>query len=143
MSKIIIGAPSLSGKDANELVAVAFKGAAFPLSIIVASLITNSLVFPEVEGLFLNGEQSSVVVVIKDNDQLQRLASSIEQVAELNRHESMLTIEALVIEPELVVDVATDPEIVIEPALDAVIEPELVTDPVVETGKKAGKAKAV
>ena len=88
MSKIILGAPSLSGKGANELVAVAFKEAVFPLKVTVSSLITNSLIFPEVDGLFLEGELASVVVEINDYDTLQRLASSIEAVAEINRYEA-------------------------------------------------------
>lgn len=142
MSKIVLGAPSLSGKDANELVAVAFKGAVFPLDVTVTNLIGHSLSFPEVSGLFITASyevKPSVVVEIKDNDALQRLASSIEQIAELNDHEAMLAIEWEV-DPELVADDESPEkdEVIDEPALDAVIEPKSVVD----TGKKAGK-KAV
>lgn len=123
MSKIILGAPSLSGKGANELVAAAFIEAVFPLKVTVSNLITNSLIFPEVDGLFLEGEQASVVVEINDYDTLQRLASSIEAVAEINRYEALLTIETWV-DAELVIDTS-----------------EVAVDSIVTTGKTS-KAKA-
>ncbi len=95
MSKITLGAPSLSGVGASELVSAEFKDAVFPLKIKVESLVSNSLVFPEVKGLFLSGASASVVVKIQDADELQRLVSSIEQVAEANQFEAILTIESL------------------------------------------------
>lgn len=95
MDKLILGAPSLTGKDANDLVAVAFKGAAFPLQLEFGNLVAHPLSFPEINGLYLkpctHGGGSTVVVTVDNYDALQRLASSIEQVAELNHHGAMLS----------------------------------------------------
>ena len=150
MSKIILGAPSLNGKGANELIAESFKDAAFPLKITVINLVDNGLSFPEVEGFYLTGKKEftpTVTVEIKDYDTLQRLASSIETVAEINSHESMLTIDEWVGEPVVAVDVIIEPDSVVDAGIiDTVIEPELVadaTDAAIDTGKKAGKAGVV
>ncbi len=94
MTKLILGAPSLTGKDANDLVAATFKDAAFPLLLTVINLAAFSVSFPEISGLHIkpctHGDEATVVVTIPDYDALQRLASSIEQVAELNHSEAML-----------------------------------------------------
>jgi hypothetical protein len=94
-----LGAPSLNGKDANELVTAAFSGCLFPLQVIVTNLVAHALTFPEVAGLHVaactDADKRAVTVEIRDMDAFQRLASSIEQIAELNHHEIMLEIEAL------------------------------------------------
>lgn len=100
MSKLILGAPSLTGKDANELVAEKFGGIGYPARIRFTSLVGMALSFPEVSGLFMkpighDGEES-VVVEIKSHDAFQRLASSIEQIAELNGKAALLEVEAYV-----------------------------------------------
>jgi hypothetical protein len=94
MNKVILGAPSLTGKDANDLVAAHFKDAAFPLMLVVANLSAFPLSFPEIIGLFLKPcthiEEATVTVEVPNYEALQRLASSIEQVAELNGSSAML-----------------------------------------------------
>lgn len=91
-----LGAPSLTGKDANDLVAEVFADAAYPLKVVVQNHMPQDVVFPEVEGLFLrhvaNPKDSRKAVVIADHDLFQRLASSVEQIAELSRCELALTI---------------------------------------------------
>lgn len=91
-----LGAPSLTGKDANDLVAEVFADAAYPLKVVVQNHMPQDVVFPEVEGLFLrhvaNPKDSLKTVVIADHDLFQRLASSVEQIAELSRCELALTI---------------------------------------------------
>jgi hypothetical protein len=91
-----LGAPSLTGKDANDLVAKVFADAAYPLKVVVQNHMPRNVVFPEVDGLFLfhvaNREESRKEVVIASHDLFQRLASSIEQIAELNHYPLALTI---------------------------------------------------
>ena len=95
-----LGAPSLTGKDANDLVAEVFADAAYPLKVLVRNHMPQDVVFPEVEGLFLrhvaNRKDSQKTVVIASHDLFQRLASSVEQIAELNHHELALTISEAV-----------------------------------------------
>jgi len=151
MSKVILGAPSLSGKDANVLVEAAFKDADFPMQLEVSNLIGHSLCFPEINDLFLSpcyGDRAILVVEIDAYATLQRLASSIEQIAELNQHEAMVSIQ--VFDPTLadgpidLEDKAADSEDDSEdPAADPVEAADPVIDGAVVTGKKAGKEKAV
>jgi predicted nucleotidyltransferase len=91
-----IGAPSITGKSACVLCAEAFADAAFPLTIEVKNHMPRAASFPEV-GLFLGstmrGEQKSTGrAVVSDPDLLTRFASSIEQVATLNRYKLAVTI---------------------------------------------------
>lgn len=94
MKKLTLGAPSLTGKDANDLVAAAFKDAVFPLQMIFVNLAAHALSFPEIGGLHLkpctHGDEAAMVTTVPNYDALQRLASSIEQIAELNHNEAML-----------------------------------------------------
>lgn len=98
--KVQLGAPSLTGKDCNDLVAEAFAGAGYPLKVLVQNHMPRDVVFPEVRGLFLrhvaNPKESKVSTIIESHDLFQRLASSVEQVAELNGYELALTISATV-----------------------------------------------
>jgi hypothetical protein len=95
--KVILGAPSLTGKDANSVVSEAFKGLVYPAKIRFTNMIGMALSFPEVRGLFLepigHDGKESVVVEINDESAFQRLASSIEQIAELNGKEQLLSVE--------------------------------------------------
>lgn len=88
MNALKLGAPSLTGEDANELVASRFGGAPYPLKIKVKNLVFMMLTFPEVNGLHLkpigHDDDDFAVVTIRDSDHFHRLASSIAQVAELN-----------------------------------------------------------
>jgi len=92
---IEIGAPSLTGKDANDLVAEVFGDATFPLKVVAQNLMPRNVVFPEVPGLFLrhvsNAKDSQAAVEIASLDLFHRVASSVEQIAELNRYKSALT----------------------------------------------------
>lgn len=94
--KVQLGAPSLTGKDCNDLVAETFADAKYPLNVLVQNHMPRDVVFPEAKGLFLrhvaNPKESKASVVIDSHDLFQRLASSIEQVAELNGYELALTI---------------------------------------------------
>lgn len=97
--KIDLGAPSLSGKDANDAVEQAFGKLAFPCDFLVKNLMPRDVVFPEVDGLFLkhcadlSGGQKQVTIL--SYELLQRLASSIEQIAELNGYAQALSLEHL------------------------------------------------
>ena len=97
MTKIVkLGAPSLTGKDANQLVAEAFADAKYPLTITVKNHMPRDVVFPEVPGLFLkhvaHATESVKTVKVASHDLFQRVASSIEQIAELNRYKLAVTI---------------------------------------------------
>lgn len=97
MTKIVkLGAPSLTGKDANQLVAEAFAGAKYPLAITVKNHMPRDVVFPEVPGLFLkhvaHATGNTKTVKVASHDLFQRVASSIEQIAELNRYALAVTI---------------------------------------------------
>lgn len=97
MTKTIqLGAPSLTGKDANDLIASNFADANFPLDVLITNHMPRDVVFPDVNGLFLrhcaNKEGSSAVVTIAEAGQLQRLASGVEQVAELNKYAIAITV---------------------------------------------------
>lgn len=92
---IEIGAPSLTGKDANDAVTEVFGDAAFPLKVLAQNLMPRDVVFPEVPGLFLkhvaNTAESRAVVEIVSLDLFHRVTSSIEQIAELNGYPRALT----------------------------------------------------
>lgn len=94
--QVVLGAPSLTQKDANEQVQKEFAKAKYPLPVLVINHMPRAVVFPEVEGLYLThcadteGGGHRKEVTINNEDQLQRLASSIEQVAELNGYEKAI-----------------------------------------------------
>ena len=96
MSRVVqLGAPSLTKKDANELVSEVFGDAKYPLTVTVKNHMPMNVALPEV-GLFLRHVSdpvgSQAVVNIASADLFHRLASSVEQVAELNRYEVALSI---------------------------------------------------
>lgn len=103
-----LGAPSLTGKDCNDLVAEVFATAEYPLKVVVKNHMPRDVAFPEVDGLFLrhvaNRKGSQAAVVIADHDLFQRLASSVEQVAELNGYELALTVSDAVAGESVPVD---------------------------------------
>lgn len=156
MSKIILGAPSLSGKDASELVAKAVEGLSFPLKVTVTNLVDHGLSFPEIEGLYMTGKKESrpdAIVEIKNLDEFERLSASFEQIAEVNRHEFLVEIE---IHAEVVVDLAgAETEVETEVNTDSEAEAEVVVDAdsgadingtedtLATTGKKTRKPKVV
>jgi len=93
---VTLGAPSLTGEDANLLVSALFADATYPLTVVIQNHMPRDVVFPEVGGLFLrhvaNTADSQATVIIADHDQFQRLASSVAQIAELNGYAQALTI---------------------------------------------------
>jgi len=105
--KVELGAPSLTGKGARELVAAEFANAKYPLKVVVTNHAPRSVVFPEVPGLFLahcaNATDSVMTVALSSASQLQRLASSAEQIAELNGYAIFLTIAEVEVEVEPIV----------------------------------------
>ena len=129
-----IGAPSLTGKGANELIASAFAGAVFPLQLRAKNHMPHDVVFPEVggDGLFLrhvaSANGSEAVVAISSIDVLQRLGSSVEQIAELNRYPVAMSLSEALDDAELVSDDVADESI------DVVV----ITDEVVVTDEKDG-----
>jgi len=111
--KVELGAPSLTGKDANDLVAKEFAKVKYPLSVVVTNHMPRDVVFPEVEGLHLrhtaSAEGSQVTVEIASEELFQRLASSVEQIAEMNGYLLALTIEEVVVAPVKGSTTTTDP----------------------------------
>ena len=95
--KVELGAPSPGGKGANKQVADEFGKAKFPVKVKVTNHAPRTVVFPEITGLVLAHCASATggvkEVEIQSLDHLQRLASSTEQVAELNGYALFLTIE--------------------------------------------------
>lgn len=95
--KVELGAPSLTGKDANDLVAKEFAKAKYPLEVVFTNHMPRNVVFPEVDGLFLANCAAASghvkTVTIASDEVFQRLASSIEQIAELNGYELAITAE--------------------------------------------------
>jgi len=139
---VTLGAPSLTGEDANLLVSALFADATYPLTVTVQNHMPRDVVFPEVGGLFLrhvaNAAGSQATVTIADHDQFQRLASSVAQIAELNGYAQALTISAASgasnPEPE-------SPEAPKEPAAPQVPEtPEAAENPAPKTTGKRGKS---
>lgn len=87
-NKIFLGAPSSTGKGAKELIAATFAHLAFPLAVTFENRAAHAVSLPEV-GLTLQActhDGKIKTVVIKDFDALQRLGSSIEQIAFLHGH---------------------------------------------------------
>jgi len=88
--KVEIGAPSLTGKGA-ELIAEAFAGAAYPINVSLTSHLNFDISLPEIDGMpvlcsvfMANMGLNKRNAKIHNEDQFKRLASSIEQIAELN-----------------------------------------------------------
>ena len=99
--KVDLGAPSLTGKDANDLVEKEFAKIKYPYKVVVTNHMPRNVVFPEVEGLQLShcadekGRQKEVE--IGSEDQYKRLTSSIEQIADLIGYVLGLTIDEVAV----------------------------------------------
>lgn len=94
--KMTIGCPEISGKPAAELVSTEFAKVKYPLKVTVTNLMPRNLALPEITGLFLGsrlGDEHTKTVEIPSEDAFYRLASSIEQIAQLNMYEAAVTIE--------------------------------------------------
>lgn len=96
--KIDVGAPSLTGKRAKELLAESgFATARYPLSVVVTNFMPRDAAFPEIPGLSLkhclSKEGAKVTVQVTSLAQLTRALSSMEQVADLNRYPLAVSLE--------------------------------------------------
>lgn len=95
--KAVFGAPSITGKYSKDLVLNEFGTANYPINVIATNLMPRDAVFPEIEGLFLRRFGSSTGTqkefLIENYDQLQRLASSFESIAEIYLYVSAISIE--------------------------------------------------
>jgi len=93
--KVSLGAPSLTGQDNNTLVKEAFANETYPLTLILTSHVPVPLVFGDV-GVALGGNSSDFKTgsfVFRDSDQLNRFATDIEMVCELNGWVKAITVE--------------------------------------------------
>ena len=89
---LVIGAPSLSGKDANALARDLFAGSEYPLEVVAANSAPFNLSLPEARlGL---KPLATERVVFADFSRLQRAVSSLSQIAELNKMAELVTFEA-------------------------------------------------
>ncbi len=87
-----IGAPSLTGKDANAEIKAAFEAAEFPLTLVLTSCAGFNVSLPEADMLLRPG--ASAEASFASFDRLQRAASSLSQLAELNRLECIVSVTA-------------------------------------------------
>lgn len=94
MAKFTIGAPTITGVDANDLVNEFFSDSKFPLEIRLQNHLPRNISLPEIS-VFLKPFDDKAEAKIKSLDKLHRLVASIEQIAELNKHEAAITLEDL------------------------------------------------
>lgn len=96
MARIELGAPSLTGKEPNDQVKEAFGTASFPQTITLYNLMPRDVSLPDIE-VFLrhvsNAAGNHVETEIKDFDSLQRTASDLAQIAELNGYHTAMALE--------------------------------------------------
>lgn len=92
MTILVIGALSLSGQCANTLCKELFAESAYPLEAEVENLTAINLALPEAR-LHL-APLATARVVFPDFARLQRTASSLRQIAELNRMAAIVSITA-------------------------------------------------
>ena len=95
LKTIEIGAPSHDGKDAFELVETTFKAASYPLKLKVENLCPFNVSFPEVDCYLRNvfaAEASKATIVVPSYEASQRVASSVQQVAEMNAQATAMRI---------------------------------------------------
>ena len=111
--KVKLGAPSLTGVGVKKLLADEFGEAKFPLKVTMTNHAPRLVVFPEVKGLSLSHCASATgkakEVEITSLDQLQRLGSSVEQIAELNGYELFLSVEEVELTPVEVAPPESEP----------------------------------
>lgn len=95
MMFVEIGAPSLTGRSANQDVEKVFGQAKFPLEITFENFMPRRVAFPEVPGLVLAHvaklADTKITLLVRDFASLQRLASSVEAIAGLNSYAKAMT----------------------------------------------------
>lgn len=137
MMFVEIGAPSLTGRSANQDVEKVFGQAQFPLEVTFENFMPRRVAFPEVPGLVLAHvaklEDTKITLLVPDFATLQRLASSVESIAGLNSYAKAMTFKAeeLVEEPK-----AVEPEVKEKAKEETVSKTETVEE-VKETAKPA------
>jgi hypothetical protein len=144
--KILLGAPSLVGKEAQDREKNGLANATYPLTVVITNHMPRDIALPEVKDLYLKSvyysSGSSKTVVITNEAQLKRLISSVEQISELNGYHKALTIEEVIIESPIV-DKAEEkpvPEVTEVPKSPEV--PEVPASPAeVPSGNLGKKAK--
>ncbi|MEY3759834.1 MAG: hypothetical protein RIR39_1325 [Pseudomonadota bacterium] len=90
------GAPSITGINANDLVAQSFVANSFPLDVTIKNQAEYNLVFPNHCHLkpVYDETGNSAVIKFDSLDALHRFASDAETLAELNKRELLVTISA-------------------------------------------------
>lgn len=100
---LTIGAPSLTGEDVHAKVKELFEAAKYPLTVTFTNSMPCAACFPEVDGLYLKHvaatDGQSRALAVPDYDTLQRVSSSIAQIAELNHYNPAMTLAATVEDP--------------------------------------------
>lgn len=100
---LTIGAPSLTGEDVHAEVKELFEAAKYPLTVTFTNSMPCAACFPEVDGLYLKhvaaADGQSRALAVPDYDTLQRVSSSIAQIAELNHYNPAMTLAATVEDP--------------------------------------------
>jgi hypothetical protein len=93
--KIALGAPSITGQDCNDLIEEAFGAEKFPLKIRVQNFAPRNFSFPQL-GLFVKHaaakDGTAATVQAPDLETLQRFASDVEQLSELNGYEKAVEV---------------------------------------------------
>lgn len=95
-----IGAPSLTGIDANDVAAKEFTAGDFPLAVTFTSRANFSLIIPGKFHLkpLHDTENCHATVEIKSLDSMQRLTSDLESIAENHKVAELVIVEAEVID---------------------------------------------
>lgn len=98
-----IGAPSLTGVDANDTVAKEFVAGDFPLDVKVTNKAMFAIILPGKFHLqpFHDLDNCSATVKITSLDSMQRMTSDLESIAENHKKEGLVTIEAEVIDSDV------------------------------------------
>lgn len=96
MSKIVIGAPSLCGEDANEKIKTEFESEKFPLRVKITNLMPLRVVIPDIKlyvGHVCSKKGNTAIVDVPSYDNFQRAATDIEQLAEIHKCKQAIEIE--------------------------------------------------
>lgn len=136
MMFVEIGAPSLTGRSANQDVEKVFGQAKFPLEVTFENFMPRRVSFPEVPGLVLAHVaklvDTKITLLVPDFATLQRLASSVEAIAGLNSYAKAMTFTVEEPKEEPVEEKAEEPveEVKEEPKA---VEPEAKEETVAKT----------
>ena len=111
MTKLVVGAPSLTGVDASVVAREEFAGVEFPAVLQFTNLTIRPQQYSEI-GVYLLGvgyDESVIQAKIKDFDSFVRAVSSMEAIAELFQSDAVVEISTLdeIIDEEVVGDEET------------------------------------